>query len=140
MEEPAQVPIRLMDVAGFQVCTSPSPAPKAFPFEREETQDAQQHPQAASGSGQGWVCSRLGTSATPNLISSFLNREMKVWHGVVIAVVSLVLQACLIAAVNYLLSRRMGNWLNILFPPGSLQGPLPSLQQDEPPLEPPNIT
>uniref|UniRef100_A0A8C0HTN7 Regulator of hemoglobinization and erythroid cell expansion n=1 Tax=Balaenoptera musculus TaxID=9771 RepID=A0A8C0HTN7_BALMU len=36
-----------------------------------------------------------------------LTEEMKVWHGVVIAVVSLVLQACLLAAVNYLLSRRM---------------------------------
>eukprot|EP00070_Physeter_catodon_P000301 XP_007100386.2 regulator of hemoglobinization and erythroid cell expansion protein [Physeter catodon] len=36
-----------------------------------------------------------------------LTEEMKVWHGVVIAVVSLVLQACLLAAVNYLLSRHM---------------------------------
>ncbi|XP_059998086.1 regulator of hemoglobinization and erythroid cell expansion protein [Lagenorhynchus albirostris] len=36
-----------------------------------------------------------------------LTEEMKVWHGIVIAVVSLVLQACLLAAVNYLLSRHM---------------------------------
>lgn len=122
-------------------CAHHPPQPlKPSHFEREETQDAQQHQQAASGLVQGWVCSRLGTSTTSNLISSFSNREMKVWHGIVIAVVCLVLQACLLAAVHYLLSRHMGNWLNILFPPGSPQGPLPSLQQDEPPLEPPNIT
>uniref|UniRef100_A0A8C9CSF6 Regulator of hemoglobinization and erythroid cell expansion n=1 Tax=Phocoena sinus TaxID=42100 RepID=A0A8C9CSF6_PHOSS len=36
-----------------------------------------------------------------------LTEEMKVWHGIVIAVVSLVLQACLLAAINYLLSRHM---------------------------------
>uniref|UniRef100_A0A8C3WF10 Regulator of hemoglobinization and erythroid cell expansion n=1 Tax=Catagonus wagneri TaxID=51154 RepID=A0A8C3WF10_9CETA len=36
-----------------------------------------------------------------------LVEEMKLWQGVVIAVVSLVLQACLLAAINYLLSRHM---------------------------------
>uniref|UniRef100_A0A8D0W7T0 Regulator of hemoglobinization and erythroid cell expansion n=1 Tax=Sus scrofa TaxID=9823 RepID=A0A8D0W7T0_PIG len=36
-----------------------------------------------------------------------LTEEMKLWQGVVIAVVSLVLQACLLAAINYLLSRHM---------------------------------
>uniref|UniRef100_A0A2K6GTQ0 Regulator of hemoglobinization and erythroid cell expansion n=1 Tax=Propithecus coquereli TaxID=379532 RepID=A0A2K6GTQ0_PROCO len=36
-----------------------------------------------------------------------LTEDMKLWHGLVIAVVSIVLQACLLAATNYLLSRRM---------------------------------
>lgn len=36
-----------------------------------------------------------------------LNQVMEVWHGVVIAVVSLILQACLLAVINYLLSRHM---------------------------------
>lgn len=57
---------------------------------------------------------------------------MKLWHGLVIAVVSLILQACLFAAISYLLSRHMGKWPGILFPPSHLQGPSPSLQQDEP--------
>ena len=96
----------------------------------------QQYLQAAPGLGQGWVCSRLSTSRTSPLISSFPNRVMEVWHGVVIAVVSLILQACLLAVINYLLSRHMGNWLGVLFPPGPPQGPFPIPQQDEPP----NIT
>ncbi|KAM7235346.1 hypothetical protein CapIbe_014166 [Capra ibex] len=56
-----------------------------------------------------------------------LNQVMEVWHGVVIAVVSLILQACLLAVINYLLSRHMGNWLSV--PPGPPQGPFPSPQQ-----------
>lgn len=40
---------------------------------------------------------------------SFPDRDMKLWHGLVMAAVSLVLQACLLAAVNYLLSRHLGN-------------------------------
>nr|KAF6414200.1 regulator of hemoglobinization and erythroid cell expansion [Molossus molossus] len=38
-----------------------------------------------------------------------LTEDMKLWHGLVIAVVSLVLQACLLTAINYLLSRHMGD-------------------------------
>ncbi|EPQ19612.1 hypothetical protein D623_10018465 [Myotis brandtii] len=34
---------------------------------------------------------------------------MQLWHGLVIAFVSLVLQACLLAAIYYLLSRHMDN-------------------------------
>uniref|UniRef100_A0A8C9JNS2 Regulator of hemoglobinization and erythroid cell expansion n=1 Tax=Panthera tigris altaica TaxID=74533 RepID=A0A8C9JNS2_PANTA len=36
-----------------------------------------------------------------------LTEDMKFWHGLVIAVVSLILQTCLFAAINYLLSRHM---------------------------------
>uniref|UniRef100_A0A673T7I0 Regulator of hemoglobinization and erythroid cell expansion n=1 Tax=Suricata suricatta TaxID=37032 RepID=A0A673T7I0_SURSU len=36
-----------------------------------------------------------------------LTEDMKFWQGLVIAMVSLILQTCLFAAVNYLLSRRM---------------------------------
>uniref|UniRef100_A0A8B9XLZ4 Regulator of hemoglobinization and erythroid cell expansion n=1 Tax=Bos mutus grunniens TaxID=30521 RepID=A0A8B9XLZ4_BOSMU len=36
-----------------------------------------------------------------------LAQVMEVWHGVVIAVVSLILQTCLLAVINYLLSRHM---------------------------------
>lgn len=43
---------------------------------------------------------------------------MQFWHGLVIAVVSLILQACLLAVVNYLLSRHIGNRLSVLSPPG----------------------
>ncbi|XP_057385461.1 regulator of hemoglobinization and erythroid cell expansion protein [Balaenoptera acutorostrata] len=55
-----------------------------------------------------------------------LTEEMKVWHGVVIAVVSLVLQACLIAAVNYLLSRRMAKENERILKKARLQVPRPS--------------
>nr|XP_006215533.1 regulator of hemoglobinization and erythroid cell expansion protein [Vicugna pacos] len=36
-----------------------------------------------------------------------LTEEMKLWHGMVMAAVSLILQACLLAAINYLLSRHI---------------------------------
>ncbi|KAI2521171.1 regulator of hemoglobinization and erythroid cell expansion [Homo sapiens] len=36
-----------------------------------------------------------------------LTEVMEVWHGLVIAVVSLFLQACFLTAINYLLSRHM---------------------------------
>ncbi|XP_007523222.1 regulator of hemoglobinization and erythroid cell expansion protein isoform X1 [Erinaceus europaeus] len=38
-----------------------------------------------------------------------LSEGMKLWHGLVIAAVSLCLQAFLLAAINYLLSRYMAN-------------------------------
>lgn len=113
---------------------SPFPGPEAFPSRGKGLKPQQQYLQAAPGMGQGWVSRCLSTSRTSHLISSFPNRVMEVWHGVVIAVVSLILQACLLAVINYLLSRHMGNWLSV--PPGPPQGPFPSPQQDEPP----NIT
>uniref|UniRef100_A0A8C9LY18 Regulator of hemoglobinization and erythroid cell expansion n=1 Tax=Piliocolobus tephrosceles TaxID=591936 RepID=A0A8C9LY18_9PRIM len=36
-----------------------------------------------------------------------LTEVMEVWHGLVIAVVSLLLQACLLIVINYLLSRQI---------------------------------
>ncbi|XP_022449322.1 regulator of hemoglobinization and erythroid cell expansion protein isoform X1 [Delphinapterus leucas] len=55
-----------------------------------------------------------------------LTEEMKVWHGIVIAVVSLVLQACLLAAVNYLLSRHMAKENEQILKRARLQVPRPS--------------
>ncbi|XP_007470759.1 PREDICTED: LOW QUALITY PROTEIN: uncharacterized protein C1orf186 homolog [Lipotes vexillifer] len=55
-----------------------------------------------------------------------LTEEMKVWHGIVIAVVSLVLQACLLAAVNYLLSRHMAKENERILKRARLQVPRPS--------------
>lgn len=55
---------------------------------------------------------------------SFPDRDMKLWHGLVMAAVSLVLQACLLAAVNYLLSRHLGN--------NRLSVPLPITPRDLP--------
>ncbi|XP_024649565.1 regulator of hemoglobinization and erythroid cell expansion protein isoform X2 [Macaca nemestrina] len=46
----------------------------------------------------------------PQLMSKeliMLTEVMKVWHGLVIAVVSLLLQACLLIVINYLLSRQI---------------------------------
>lgn len=65
---------------------------------------------------------------------------MKLWQGLVIAVASLVLQACLVTVMNYLLGRHMGNQLSVLSPPSNPQGPFPRLQQDQHPLETPNVT
>uniref|UniRef100_A0A8C6CS05 Regulator of hemoglobinization and erythroid cell expansion n=1 Tax=Moschus moschiferus TaxID=68415 RepID=A0A8C6CS05_MOSMO len=36
-----------------------------------------------------------------------LTQVMEVWHGIVIAVVSLILQACVLSVINFLLSRHM---------------------------------
>lgn len=38
-----------------------------------------------------------------------LTEDMKLWHGLAIAVVSLILQACLLAVISYLLCRHMAN-------------------------------
>ncbi|XP_061039704.1 regulator of hemoglobinization and erythroid cell expansion protein [Eubalaena glacialis] len=62
-----------------------------------------------------------------------LTEEMKVWHGVVIAVVSLVLQACLLAAVNYLLSRHMAKENERILKKARLQVPRPSPAHYRPP-------
>ncbi|XP_059944412.1 regulator of hemoglobinization and erythroid cell expansion protein [Mesoplodon densirostris] len=62
-----------------------------------------------------------------------LTDEMKVWHGVVIAVVSLVLQACLLIAVNYLLSRHMAKENEQILKRARLQVPRPSPAHYSPP-------
>ncbi|KAM7055237.1 regulator of hemoglobinization and erythroid cell expansion protein isoform 1-T2 [Molossus nigricans] len=54
-----------------------------------------------------------------------LTEDMKLWHGLVIAVVSLVLQACLLAAINYLLSRHMAKENEQLLKRAKLQAPRP---------------
>ncbi|XP_066111250.1 regulator of hemoglobinization and erythroid cell expansion protein [Saccopteryx bilineata] len=51
---------------------------------------------------------------------------MKLWQGIVIAVVSLVLQACLLTAINYLLSRHMAKQNEELLKRAKLQGPSPA--------------
>ncbi|XP_053523974.1 regulator of hemoglobinization and erythroid cell expansion protein isoform X2 [Artibeus jamaicensis] len=58
---------------------------------------------------------------------------MKLWHGLVIAVVSLVLQACLLAAINYLLSRHMAKKNEQLLKRARLQDPRHSPAQHHSP-------
>ncbi|KAK2491540.1 hypothetical protein MC885_017083 [Smutsia gigantea] len=64
---------------------------------------------------------------------TMLTENMKLWHGLVIAVVSLILQACLLAAISYLLGRRMGNRLanesEQMLKEARLQAPRPSPAQ-----------
>ncbi|XP_047560925.1 regulator of hemoglobinization and erythroid cell expansion protein isoform X2 [Lutra lutra] len=55
-----------------------------------------------------------------------LTEDMKLWHGLVIAVVSLILQACLFAAIGYLLSRHMAKESERLLKGARLQAPNPS--------------
>ncbi|XP_029791457.1 regulator of hemoglobinization and erythroid cell expansion protein [Suricata suricatta] len=52
-----------------------------------------------------------------------LTEDMKFWQGLVIAMVSLILQTCLFAAVNYLLSRRMANENERILKGARLQAP-----------------
>ncbi|XP_003130495.2 uncharacterized protein C1orf186 homolog isoform X1 [Sus scrofa] len=62
-----------------------------------------------------------------------LTEEMKLWQGVVIAVVSLVLQACLLAAINYLLSRHMVKENERILKEARLQVPILSPAQPHAP-------
>ncbi|XP_036298215.1 regulator of hemoglobinization and erythroid cell expansion protein isoform X1 [Pipistrellus kuhlii] len=55
-----------------------------------------------------------------------LTDDMKLWHGLVIAMVSLVLQACLLAAIYYLLSRHMAKENEQLLRRSRLWAPKPS--------------
>ncbi|XP_054418969.1 regulator of hemoglobinization and erythroid cell expansion protein [Pteronotus mesoamericanus] len=55
-----------------------------------------------------------------------LTEDMKFWHGLVIALVSVVLQACLLAAINYLLCRHMAKKNEQLLERARLQAPGPS--------------
>ncbi|XP_012615731.2 regulator of hemoglobinization and erythroid cell expansion protein [Microcebus murinus] len=62
-----------------------------------------------------------------------LTEDMKVWHGLVIAVVSLFLQACLLAATNYLLSRHMAHQTEQMLKGARLQTPKPGSAHCQPP-------
>lgn len=55
-----------------------------------------------------------------------LTEGMQLWHGLVIAFVSLVLQACLLAAIYYLLSRHMAKENEQLLRRSRLWAPRPS--------------
>ncbi|XP_019608012.2 regulator of hemoglobinization and erythroid cell expansion protein [Rhinolophus sinicus] len=55
-----------------------------------------------------------------------LTEDMKLWQGLVIAVVSLILQACLLTVVNYLLGRHMAKENERLLKRARLQVPRPS--------------
>ncbi|XP_039083517.1 regulator of hemoglobinization and erythroid cell expansion protein [Hyaena hyaena] len=61
-----------------------------------------------------------------------LTEDMKFWHGLVIAVVSIILQTCLFAAVNYLLSRHMANESERILKGARLQAPWPSPAHRQP--------
>ncbi|XP_044233658.2 regulator of hemoglobinization and erythroid cell expansion protein [Ursus arctos] len=61
-----------------------------------------------------------------------LTENMKLWHGLVIAVVSLVLQACIFAAISYLLSRHMAKESERILKGASVQAPRPSPAQHQP--------
>ncbi|XP_009439640.2 regulator of hemoglobinization and erythroid cell expansion protein isoform X2 [Pan troglodytes] len=58
---------------------------------------------------------------------------MEVWHGLVIAAVSLFLQACFLTAINYLLSRHMAHKSEQTLKAASLQVPRPSPGHHHPP-------
>uniref|UniRef100_A0A8C8YVZ9 Regulator of hemoglobinization and erythroid cell expansion n=1 Tax=Prolemur simus TaxID=1328070 RepID=A0A8C8YVZ9_PROSS len=62
-----------------------------------------------------------------------LTEDMKLWHGLVIAVVSIFLQACLLAATNYLLSRRMAHQSEQILKGARLQAPKPDSAHCHPP-------
>ncbi|XP_014447336.1 regulator of hemoglobinization and erythroid cell expansion protein [Tupaia chinensis] len=51
-------------------------------------------------------------------------RDMKLWHGIAIAAVSLLLQTCLLAVISYLLSRHMVSLIHLL--PKLFLGPIPT--------------
>ncbi|XP_036923085.1 regulator of hemoglobinization and erythroid cell expansion protein [Sturnira hondurensis] len=62
-----------------------------------------------------------------------LTEDMKLWHGLMIAVVSLVLQTCLLAAINHLLSRHMAKKNEQLLKRARLQDARPSPAQHHSP-------
>ncbi|XP_027976014.1 regulator of hemoglobinization and erythroid cell expansion protein isoform X3 [Eumetopias jubatus] len=69
---------------------------------------------------------RLTDTPPPPCKLIMLTESMKLWHGLVIAVVSLVLQACLFAAISYLLSRHMAKESERILKGARLQAPRPS--------------
>ncbi|KAL4700164.1 hypothetical protein H8957_000142 [Semnopithecus entellus] len=62
-----------------------------------------------------------------------LTEVMEVWHGLVIAVVSLLLQACLLIVINYLLSRQIVHQSEQILKAARLQVPRPSPAHHHPP-------
>ncbi|KAM5237802.1 regulator of hemoglobinization and erythroid cell expansion protein [Ctenodactylus gundi] len=62
-----------------------------------------------------------------------MTREMQLWHGLVIAAVSLFLQACLLIATSYLLSRHIAQQSERLLKKARLQAPGPSPTHHAPP-------
>ncbi|XP_045838016.1 regulator of hemoglobinization and erythroid cell expansion protein isoform X2 [Meles meles] len=61
-----------------------------------------------------------------------LTEDMKLWHGLVIAAVSLILQACLFAVIGYLLSRHMAKESERLLKGARLQAPESSPAHHQP--------
>ncbi|XP_025276452.1 regulator of hemoglobinization and erythroid cell expansion protein [Canis lupus dingo] len=61
-----------------------------------------------------------------------LTEDMKVWHGLVIAVVSFILQACLFTAINYLLCRNMAKKSERILKGARLQTPGPGPAHRQP--------
>ncbi|KAF6075720.1 regulator of hemoglobinization and erythroid cell expansion [Phyllostomus discolor] len=62
-----------------------------------------------------------------------LTEDMKLWHGLVIAIVSFVLQACFLAAINYLLIRHLAKKNEQLLKRARLQDPRSSPAQHHSP-------
>uniref|UniRef100_A0A2K5QQ56 Regulator of hemoglobinization and erythroid cell expansion n=2 Tax=Cebus imitator TaxID=2715852 RepID=A0A2K5QQ56_CEBIM len=62
-----------------------------------------------------------------------LTTVMELWHGLVIAVVSFFLQACLLVIFNYLLSRHMAHQSEEILKATRLQVPRPSPVHQHPP-------
>ncbi|XP_058165309.1 regulator of hemoglobinization and erythroid cell expansion protein [Dasypus novemcinctus] len=62
-----------------------------------------------------------------------LTEDMKLWHGLVIAAVSLFLQACLLATTSYLLGRHMASKSEQILQAARLQAPGPSPASRHPP-------
>ncbi|XP_062969728.1 regulator of hemoglobinization and erythroid cell expansion protein [Cynocephalus volans] len=62
-----------------------------------------------------------------------LTDDMKLWHGLVIAAVSLFLQACILTAISCLLSRHMAHQSERILKEARLQAPRPSPAHDRPP-------
>uniref|UniRef100_A0A8D2DY49 Regulator of hemoglobinization and erythroid cell expansion n=1 Tax=Sciurus vulgaris TaxID=55149 RepID=A0A8D2DY49_SCIVU len=63
-----------------------------------------------------------------------LTEEMKLWHGLVIAVLSLLLQICLLIALNYLLSRNIAHQSERILKEARLQAPEPNPARHQVPL------
>ncbi|KAM9212582.1 regulator of hemoglobinization and erythroid cell expansion protein [Dugong dugon] len=62
-----------------------------------------------------------------------LTESMMVWHGLVIAAVSLLLQTCLFAVINYLLNMHMAKKNEQILKAAKLPAPQPSPAHQHPP-------
>ncbi|XP_077011900.1 regulator of hemoglobinization and erythroid cell expansion protein [Tamandua tetradactyla] len=89
-------------------------------------------PAALAGSSLNSFCclrrslSHFLTLRLPSKNLIMLTGDMKLWHGLVIAAVSLFLQACLLAAISYRLSRHVANQSEQILKATRLQAPGPS--------------